>query len=421
MAVETQSMVLRWGVDLDDSTAGLCVLTDVVRERLAAGVSASRSEDWAYCVRLATGKVTGQLRTPVRSLGAWSSWGRAEICCLATTGISFRATDGTTTYYWTGSAWAAATTSAHWSAASTAWAAMPSWSKSSLGWIFKLDRASTSVASPRLYGVKAVVRILFADSSGDVTRPSSWDDDLVHRVFLGQAATALSISASAEKVVATGFAYLDYSKGVEDWPFNVTGVDAVYCVTDDPTLRTPLAGTWNATTKRWTPTTIPAAGKKLHVLFRHSPDLAYTGMSDYVLNRLPAVLVESASLTTRHCQHGADVVVDPASKDCVAVDNPCAETWSLSCRVVAARTTDASRIGRAAERWLRDGVCVVSPGTSLPVRLTLESSPRPGSRTGDAVEVRFSVRADVETWTGQELTGVTVQTVVASFDDQSEE
>lgn len=402
MAVTSQkSLVLYWGPDFDDGPWGLPTLTNCVTvlPQTAAGAMA----EFAAGIRLAAGSLVGTYRTPVRTLAAFHSWGPAQVVLRpgSATGIRVRLWTGTVEKYWTGTAWATATTSAHWNTIAEVYAHLPTFTGSSLGFTVEISRATTTAVSPVLAGIAAVARVMFASTSGDDTRASSWMDDLLHRVLIRRTLVNVILPGADEFTAAAG-SVVDLSAGVGQFPFDVTGVEAVYDVTADPHLVAPLAGTWNAGTQVWMPTVPFVVGHKIHVRFLFRPEVEHSSDGDFFTDRLPSIVFESVTATSRTRAVGETCVVDEATQVGVAVMTPDAVTYQIQGRVLAARTSDRDRITDALRAWLGDGVVEVSPSTSLPIVLDLAGIPEPGPVVGSHSDSRFQVTASVQEWAGQE-------------------
>lgn len=411
MAVALHSLVLFWGPDFDSGAWGASTLTDlgVVSVKRAAPTHLGEYESG---VRLAKGKLTGTYATYARRLGAWASWGPTQVIGDVLAGVSCRITPslGGTPYYWNGTAWAAATT--QWTSLADLYAHLPAWTNASLGFVFKLARTLATDASPVLCGAQTVARVMFAQSSGDPDRASSWEDDLVRRIIIPAAEAVLSVSGSQEFVASTETGPKDrdplhYAGGLPEFPYNILGVDAVYDTTADVHLQSPVAGAWDAAARTWTPTVAWTIGHRYHVRFRFAPWVEANADPEYFADKLPAVVFETVTPQRRRPTSGWVSVA--SATDVVSVRAPTSIDGQASCRILASRATDRDRIWQVMEQWLERGVELVSPSTSLSVSLQLLADDGPTPVLGGGAARHFTVEASWDEWPGEETTNTVLQ------------
>ena len=409
MALTTDSLVLYWGPDMDFSHWGDPVLEDCHYtgprwDNIPEFVSAQFRD----AVSLDDGETEGYYTTPVRSVGALSDWGPGQVVLRSTggTGVYYQVTDGTDWYYWTGSAWALVSDPSHWSTYTTLYAALPSFTGRSLGFKFKLTRTLSTDDSPLLGGVRVVTRLLFANTEGDETRASSFLDDVLHRILVVRFKEEVVVPG-AEEFTVNGETVLDYSTGVNEFTHQVQGVEAVYDVSDDPNLTTPLTGTWvGGSTKTWTPTTPFTDGHVVHVRFQFIPDVVHTGNRDNFTFKLPALHVEGHRVVSRRSQWDAHQVDDHLTQDSRVVEGFDEEDYEIDCRIIAQQATDRERIMRSVRKYLgRAGIVEVSPSTSEPVAIALLDDDAMGASEGDALDKRFTLLVRFSNWIGREVAG----------------
>lgn len=404
MATSSQkSLVLYWGPDFDAGPWGTATLTHCAIAGAPWGIGAtSLLPVFASSIKLTSGKTSGTYRTFVRTLGALHSWGPGQFITKpgSPAGITFRLWDGTHEWYWNGTAWVSPTTTSHWNAPADLYDHLPAFTGRTLGFTVKLDRATAAADSPVLAGIVAIGRVLFAQTSADETRASSWNDDVLHRVLVRRARVML-ICEGAEEPRSVG-ASMSFLAGNGELPFDITGIEAVYDITADSTLRTPLAGTWNATTKVWTPTMPFPSGHKIHFRVQFRPLVVHSSDPDFFTDKLPCVVFETIEPVRRMRPHGEALVVNETSFAAVAVRAPGSEDLQITGRILAARPTDRDRIIERMRLWLEDGVVEVSPSTSLPVILELQPDMPAGPVLGDHTDTRFTILATRQDWPGTE-------------------
>lgn len=390
-------MILSWGRDYDFGPWGNPVLTDLVSSKVAFDISRC---DFDRGVFLDTDKLTGTYRSIVRTVGGMYSWGPAEVLIVgAATGVKIRATDGVTDYWFRSGAWAPAVASTDWNAPADLYSAMPFWTKKPLGFVVKLSRSSASHDSPILMGINAVVRVLFMQTASEPLRASSWQDDVLTRVLMTQLAT-IRLSGVQEITIAAGdVASLSFAAGVAELPHNVTAIEAVF----NRTTWVEIPGTFNPTTKIWTPTAPMTVGTQVHVRYAFRPSVVHTGDADYISITQPEILVESVSETG-----GRRIVAYPAvrslsSHGAVSVKGPTSYQYLFGIRVLAARATERDRLMSEMHRLFEVRKTFLSPTTSLPVEIWLvDGSMETGNIIGDGFDMRLTLAADTECWHGEE-------------------
>lgn len=406
MAVTSQkSIVLYWGPDFDAGPWGASTLTGLVHVgRPWATAPTSLLPVFKSGLRLASGQTTGTYRTFVRTLGALHSWGPCVPILQpgAPTDVKVRIWDGAADLYWNGSAWVEPSTSAHWNTAAEVYAAMPAYTGRSLGFTVQLSRASATAESPVLAGIAVLGRVLFIQTSADETRASSWNDDVLRRILIRRARQML-ICEGAEEPTAPG-ASLAFGAGVGELPIDVIGVEAVFDITADPTLRSPLAGAWNAGAKTWTPTAPFPAGHRIHARYQFRPLVVHSADLDFFEDRLPCVVFENIEPAGRQSPTGEIPLVNEATGAAVVVRAPGYEDLRITGRILAARTTDRDRVIEIMREWLEDGTVELSPSTSLPVVLALQPDMPSGPVIGDHSDTRFTILASRQDWPGLERT-----------------
>lgn len=276
------------------------------------------------------------------------------------TGVLFRLHDGADPYWWTGSAWAVATTDAHWSTAEDVQAHFSAWSAGlEARTVQVVARLSTTSSwwTPSFFGYRVALGLA---ELGDV-------DDALMR-------TALPVLRTLE---ATGIMrWTSAGEDAIDVPpadtvYPAIDVDAVYDQTADPLEAAPVAGAWAAGT--WTPTDPLTEAHVYWLEFRYRPDVVVQRhRAAAQLERLPAVYLEATSAPERWTGDGElevrDLYADPPVS--VALVAPETHELALQVRVVAEYWRDVDQVARALRRVLgADGAILVSPVSGRLVEL----------------------------------------------------
>lgn len=315
-------------------------------------------------------------RTPTMEAAGLRAWYAVELAYTeplddlgAQSGatVRFRLWDGSTALWWSGIEWEAPPSSTDWNTAAEVqehFAELPA-SIRELAVIAKLGTTSPDYA-PRFYGA----RVAFG-----VRQVSAWDNAML-RTVIASLRDSLEITGVIEFRTDTEAEAIDVP-GAE-WPYAVTGVEAVWDLTDDPDELEALPGTWSAGV--WTPTTPIPSGHLVRVEFAYTPDVVARRHQDVEdLARLPAVYIASAGTPERVIRaqdvvEVRDTTTDPPTALVLAGAD--LVTLTLQVRVVAELGSDTERIAQAVRSWLgpRGYRHLISPETGEPVTVR-ETSP----------------------------------------------
>lgn len=373
---------------LDELRAGFEGRDDADRYQARATLAQGWATDADYDTG-ANGPRTARTWTlEAAGVRAWLGLELAYVEPDADTSVLFRLYDGDTgdELYWTGAEWAAGTpgddTAAEWNTGPDLQAGFPSLPGNVrrlavLAWL----RTDTKDARPGFYGA----RVAYA-----VRQVAPLDDALIRTLLASLRAELRATGVMEWETEATTASVELVPAGLDVGPdpfaYQVTGVDAVFNLTDDPDELTELPGSFAGGT--WTPTTPIPAGKVVRLEFRYVPDLVARRHQDVeALARLPAIyLAPSGPPALSYRPQGAFLVRNLEADPPTALELPDPElvTVPLELRVVAELGADVERLAQALTTWLAtrpDG----APGLGQARELV---SPE----TGQVVQVRATSR-----------------------------
>ena len=281
--------------------------------------------------------------------------------------VRFRLWDGTIALWWSGIEWEAPATAADWNTAAEVQANFPELPGTirALAVIARLGTSSSDV-TPAFYGA----RVAFG-----VRQVSAWDNAVL-RTVVASLRDELAITGVIEFTTDAEIDAIDVPG--DEWPYEVTGVAAVFDLTADPDELAELPGTWAAGT--WTPEDPIPADHVVRVEFAYLPDVVARRHQDLEnLARLPAIYL-STSGTPEALIRAQDVIevrntlADPPTV--VVLPGPDLVTLTLQLRIVAELGSDTERIAQAVRTWLgpRAYRRLISPETGELVTVT-QSTP----------------------------------------------
>jgi len=371
-----------------------------------------------------TTATTATVKQAVRGGALMREWARIELLYSAPTNttVEARLHDGTDEVYWDGAAWSVAGAT-DWNTPDEVEANFSSLSATtypSIGIEWRLQ-TSDKRATPVVYGGLIAGRILLMhryQGAGDtpdesITGSDSWADDLVHRVLIPWFIDSVEPERTDQRILTATATALDYSAGVDDSAYVVKTVQAVYDIDSDANMRSPLAGSWNASTKVWTPTTPIASGTQIAVRLVYEPLVAYQGDRHLFTEAIPQIVIEKIDRIADLRESGSSFVrrCTDAAFDALKLPAALWREYQLAILMQADGNVTALEIGSAIERALGSGLATVSGGTGMQVYVSAGTATRPlraAGRLGGAA--RIDLRAWVAEYHGDETTTPIIKT-----------
>lgn len=324
------------------------------------------------------------------------------------TSVGFRASNGSTSYIWNGAAWVAAGSA--WNTAAQLEAGLPSWPAFSdtLGFVVRLLTADADVR-PTFYGVVCACDFDFLGAtSADTDRAASQLDDLLHRVLCTQIATGPTYEGCEEFTAADGQTEIDYSPGADgfDVATTITGVTAVYDVTDDPRMQSPLDGTWDAEDQAFTLDAPLTEDHIVHVRYTFAPTVAYTGHGDHFAETYPFIALSGGDELVRDEGLALHGLPYPDEETGRVIPRPDRVSFDFRARIVAEEPAEVQSIREALRQWFSAyapadapgepgggyGRVLLSPSTGLPIEVQHLGQAAELAKRGDAHEEHVRIR-----------------------------
>lgn len=327
------------------------------------------------------------IRTPRLVASGIRSWLGLELYddAPAGTSVTYRLRTGGVEYYWTGAAWATASTASHWAsrAATVANVASLTAAGRDLAVVARLATTDPLVA-PTFYGaaVAAGVREV-----GDL-------DDALIRAVLASLRESVTLTTVVElEAPSGGLASVRLSGASAEFQLDLASVEAAYNVTDDAGEASPLSGSLSGGV--WTPATPLAATKVLRLYVVARPRIVARSHRDAEqLDALPAVYLSPSTTPRSWRGQEAAVVRDVDAGSGLELASPIYTEQPVGVRVIAELGSDAQRLVRALAAWLGGAGhrVLVSPVSGRLVEVRAVDAPFESSGTlaQGVVETRLS-------------------------------
>ena len=311
---------------------------------------------------------TPRTATTPRLAGAgWRSWLALELLGdePAGTTLRYRLEDGASSWWWNpaaaggAGAWAAATTSAHWSPAADLEAHFATWpsTERELGVSCKLG-TTDAASTPAWYGFRAAIGCRHRPDDSD----AAFDGLLATLADEVRAVTVAQVEYDGAAIALRG----SPADGGPRW----ATVDAVYNLTDDPDETAAVAGTFSSSAQTWTPTAPPTVGDVLLLEGTFAPRLVALDAddADTVIAEIPAVVFEATG-TARRIESGHRSGVRDLRSEvptALAAATPAVIVQEITVRVITDHGEDGARLADALRAWLGGGRTVISVESGRP-------------------------------------------------------
>lgn len=319
--------------------------------------------------------------------------------------IEARLVDGAlSSLYWDGGAWVAAG-ALDWNTPDDVelnFGALTPSDTRLVGVEWRITSTATAELSPRIYGAIVLADIRFSWRSGADGRSDSWTDDMIHNVVL-RMLRDLRPEVSDEVRLGSVLVDQDYSAGLHDKSGHVVAdVKAVFDLDADPTLTTPLAGTFDFADKIWTAATPIPAGTL--TLFRVSlePGIEFSADDETFIKTLPAYIIENVTGEDDKFSSEDIVVRNRSAGTAEAVTAPSMVVSVMRCRAESDDVTTALAMIEAAKDLFEIGEIVLkssATGQLFTIEAGFGITATPGTEAVRGT-VSFRLRVRTTVWYG---------------------
>jgi hypothetical protein len=341
-----------------DSQAGY---GGAVTLRPADGVYSTAARPWVIA-RLAS---PGAAR---RLLGLEAAIDHVKLAGAVVTTEGFRLYDGTSHYFWNGSAWIVVSSgSSIWNTEGevatniTAFPLLPGRRFSVVVALGTTDRRYT----PVLHGLKVAYE----------ARLISMTEEILYRTVARALAAGARPLADVVLPIPAATSTIDVgglvaSSGI---PFNLAGVEAVFNRDDDPELLTDLLATYDSSTKVATLSAPIPAGKLAQVVIRHAPEVVVVSTHpDYTeVGKVPSYVIDDVQEVDSALTAQQESVVDKAGGGAIVIPAPYQGTIRFRVTGTGPSPLDAARMVDALKDWATRNQLLRSPALDEQFRLLL--------------------------------------------------
>lgn len=326
------------------------------------------------------------------------------------TEVRLRITDGTSQYYWNGSAWTATTTL--WSTPAQVNANLSSWSSTSLGFVVNLKTADVTL-TPTV----SRIRVLHS-----VDLPSYMNDIVYDTVIAAFQDNIRSVAFLA--VESAGSTSVDLNDYDLESDYEIKSIDGVFNDTSDPTHKTDLLASYNAATKVITLSSPVLAGDTIWINFKYAPQVSYRASQDYTeIATLPSIVFDSIVVEDLGEAPTSDYIMDTflTPPQSVILPAPRRSNVVFTLDAYAPLMSDLYLLQETVMSFLQTKRTIDSAASGKPMtlRITSDFAPFGGNQTKDIEQSRMTFQlenvymwlrpaeaADASTGTGFGVSGV---------------
>jgi hypothetical protein len=314
-----------------------------------------------------------------RLVGFQASIDHVSVDGAQVTSEGFRLFDGTSHYWWNGSAWTVV-------------------APSSSSWNTEVEMAahvqSFAVLPTRTFAV--VVQLGTTDKRYTPTlnqlkiayeaRLFSTYEEILYRTLSRALKAQVAPFADVGMVVAAPSSVLDIGQLVADSgiPFNLAGVEAVFDRDADPDLTEDLLASYDADTKIATLTAAFPAGHFAQVVIKHAPEVVVDlTHPDYTeVSKNPSLVIDEIEEVSSSLTSHDDSVVNKATGAVIVVKAPKQGTLRFRVTANAPDPLMEKRMIEAVQDWALQNQLLRSPGLDEFFRLMLRDKHSDGSTPG---------------------------------------
>lgn len=288
-----------------------------------------------------------------------------NVAGIQSTSVGLRIYDGTTDYWWNGSAWTANPSAGQWSTIAQVQAHIGTFpvASRSIRIVCNL-RTTDSTVTPTVSRISILADVAV----------SSFGEDLLYSTVIPSIRSGAKFLVDLNIVWAGGTTMtlaLD-----ETDPVEFDEIDGAYDRSLDPNKRSNLLSSYNSGTKLLTLTGSKSSGTVIRLQVLAKPSVAVTTNTDYdEIASTPALFISSFAETFVAESQAETVFVDESSPTALAtrVPAPRQVTIAMAVEVIASRARDRVRMSEALEAWVRKTRALTIASTDTVVRLSVAS------------------------------------------------
>ena len=226
-------------------------------------------------------------------------------------------------------------------------------------------------------------------------------EDLVLRSLLPTLETGITALSNYAAIpsASSDVSEIDFGAYRKNTPYNITNVEQVYDLTNDPNLLTNIFSSYNPTTEIISLSPDLPAGARPLVLFRYTPEIIYITHQDYTeVGKLPAMIIQRIEVPVPSAYPTAakEGIVNKTSGAAVVIENPLKITLQFRFHLLAASAVDQMRLITKSLQFFNETQFITSRGLDEKYRLYLDKEFRDLSNPGKSDErvawTQFSIR-----------------------------
>lgn len=255
----------------------------------------------------------------------------AKVNLVVVTSVGFRLSDdGINELFWDGSGWVAASPG-DWNTEEEVADNIQHFPMANRGVQIILNLATTNAKyTPSVLWVKLLWE-------SDI----EWMEDYIERSFIAALRSVEPIAEYKAKVAAPSSEVVLKLQT----PYNVTGIDSAFNVTNDPDKLVDLYSAWAPQTKTVTLSVEADTDDYVFIRFKYKPVIAMTTDQEYgQLAKVPAIEIDGVSMANEMDMIGADSVANKRTGDAWQISHGTQADLVISMRMIADKEKDAQRM-----------------------------------------------------------------------------
>jgi len=287
--------------------------------------------------------------------------------------IQVRLNDGTSDYFWDGTAWSVA--------------AADDWNDEAT---INANISSFPILPDRTFAVVVNLRSIDGTlvSAGEVTPIVNeirvlmevhidFIEDIIFRSLMPSIESHITAAGNYAAIPAptADTLTLDFDSLRINTPYNIIGIIGVYDLTDDIDLLYNLYSSYSSVTGLITLTSTFPAGHRPLIIFRYRPEVVYIQHQDYFeVSKLPTILIQrlEVPVASSYNQLAVEGIVDKGTYAAVVIDDPMRITLQFRLHGLTASSVDEMRLMSRVMEYFKNNPFITSVGLDEKYRMYLE-------------------------------------------------